>query len=307
MVFFEAGFPFSYGAIISIGIIGICLITFVGFFSFVVFSALVYIGVIRISPILDAISNMISFFWPDITDKLYYNINKSFLVEYPYGKPEKQAIFLFHPHGSFSMASFFHIGTHMTDWATRRIKATMTNLMLLLPFAKEIIHNHNCVLSDYNSMNESLEKGDSLAVCLGGTREVLYTKSHVLNLNILKKRGVFKMALKNGCGIVPVLTYGENELFQITENVQWINNILIEYGLCMPIPTMESFFRWFNIINRPLDTPLRTVVGKTIDVETIAEPTEEDILNLREKYFKELRELYKSTKPSYYAEEINII
>jgi hypothetical protein len=56
-----------------------------------------------------------------------------------------------------------------------------------------------------------------------------------------------------------------------------------------------------------MKTPIRTVVGNPVDVGKPRIATAKEIGDLREKYFVALRELYKKTKPSSYAEEIEIV
>lgn len=117
------------------------------------------------------------------------------------------------------------------------------------------------------------------------------------------------MALEKGCPLVPVLTYGENELHEIIESpwLKWLNTKLVNYHLILLIPTWESLERWLGILEKPLAKPLRTVVGSAIPVARRATPTDAEISELREKYFAALRDLYARTKPSHYADELEIV
>lgn len=45
---------------------------------------------------------------------------------------------------------------------------------------------------------------------------MMQTKPGVIH--IVPRTGVFKLALETGTPIVPVLTYGENELFPVIQN-----------------------------------------------------------------------------------------
>ena len=57
----------------------------------------------------------------------------------------------------------------------------------------------------------------------------------------------------------------------------------------------------------PLSQPVQTHVGKPIMVEKIENPSENDIITLREIYFSELRTLYDHTRPEYYDKELYIV
>lgn len=310
MDLFNAGMPFSYGVLAIVFILGICLTTlFFGILVTVVLILCIYSGVIRISPILDAIGSCVNYFNPDLIDSISQNIRNSIQVDYPEGKPEGKNIFIFHPHGVLSIANTFHVGSTLTDWATRPIKATMIDSLFWLPFAKELLEKLNVVGSKYKSMKAVLDEGQSLTVCLGGVKEILYTEPNTMKLSIKNKRGVFKLALETGTPLVPVISYGENELFEILDS-EWlrpIQSILIQYSLYLPIPTMKSCTAWFGIPWAPLKNPILTVVGAQINVTQIAEPSDKDIFELRETYFKALNELYERTRPESYKANLEIV
>ena len=61
-------------------------------------------------------------------------------------------------------------------------------------------------------MKETLEH-ESVSVLPGGVREMMESAPGTLRLVLKNRTGVFRMALETGTPIVPVLTYGENELF----------------------------------------------------------------------------------------------
>jgi len=271
---------------------------------------LIYMGVLRITPILDKLTEWIEAFDPGGLDRLRSNIRKSLLVESPETPLlEKPYIFLFHPHGVFSVTNVFHIGTTFTDWPHRPIKGTMTSQLLWMPFAKELFEKMNCVPADYIILKDIIESKKSLSICMGGVREILYTEPNKMRLSILKKRGILKLAIETGTPIVPVLSYGENELFESVKTpwILYIQKLLIPYGICFPFATLESCKTWLGLSKNPMERPIRTVIGSPIEVGEARLATEKEIIELRERYFKELRILYKKTKPEWYAENLEII
>jgi len=128
-------------------------------------------------------------------------------------------------------------------------------------------------------------------------------------LNIGKKQGIFKMALETGTPLVPVIVYGENEIYQQSENwlLQRINQFLLPYHIYLPVPKWKSWWAWLSLFQRPLEHPVCTHVGPSIAVTKKEIPTEEDIVALREQYFSELRGLYEATRPSSYDKELYIV
>jgi hypothetical protein len=223
--------------------------------------------------------------------------------------PKGPHIFLFHPHGVFALANGLHVGTELTDWSTRPIKGTALNALRLLPFGQELFDKLHFVPSNYDDMKSVLDNNESLTICLGGAREILETKAGHMRLSIKKKRGAFRLALQKGVPIVPVISYGENELFELMDSpiLSWMHQKLIHYGLYIYIPTFKSCKKWYGILTNPLAEPIRSVVGEAIEVPEAHEPTEREIDELRERYFVDLNELYRKTRPSTYAEDLIIV
>jgi hypothetical protein len=304
-------FPFSLMFAIGLFIIGSFFTAIVfGIIAFILFIFGVYFGVIRITPLFNLGSSIVEFFWPGSGHAIGESIRKSFTVEYPDGEPARiPQIFIFHPHGVFSVANAWHSATKLSDWKTRPMKGSASSWLLWLPFLPELFEKMNYVTTDYDDMKSVLKGGESLSVCLGGVREIMYAQEGRMKLSILKKTGIFRMALEEGCPLVPVLTYGENELYTVLDNewLTWVNKKLMAYGTCCPIPDWESCRRWFGILEKPLAEPVRTVVGSAIPVARRAAPTDTEISELREKYFVALRDLYRRTRPSHYADELEIV
>jgi 2-acylglycerol O-acyltransferase 2 len=144
---------------------------------------------------------------------------------------------------------------------------------------------------------------------MGGVREILYTEPNKMRLSILKKRGILKLAIETGTPIVPVLSYGENELFEPVRSpwILEIQKLLIPYGICFPFATLESCKTWLGLSKAPMKTPIRTVIGSPIEVGEPHLATEKEIMELRERYFTELRKLYKETRPECYDKNLEII
>jgi hypothetical protein len=154
-----------------------------------------------------------------------------------------------------------------------------------------------------------LEGGKSLAVALGGAEEIIHTRPGAMKLLVRSRKGVFRMALETGTPLIPVLTYGENEAYSIYRS-PFLDSILtkcVENGYFFFIPTVDCIVQWLGIANRPLKTPLRTVVGPAVPVAHTLKPTDDDIAALKATYIASLRTLYTETRPSDYQEELEIV
>jgi len=134
---------------------------------------------------------------------------------------------------------------------------------------------------------------------LGGVREMLTAEGKHMKLYIRKRTGIFRIALDTKTPLVPVLTYGENEVFP-RSNEWWateLNKLLHSYtGMAIGIPTWKTLQNWFELSYRPLK-PIVTHVGSPISATG-------DIPALRNTYIKAVEELFKKTAPAGYTLEI---
>jgi hypothetical protein len=308
MSFLTVSYPLSYimlffGFLIGIGV----SVVFFGSIGIGIAVLLMWMGVLRILPLVETFSMAVEMLWPGELESLEKNIRESFPIEGTF--PSKQAIYVFHPHGLFSITHYLHIGSRLTNWKIRDMKGTAIHWLWWLPFGKELLDHFHFVSSHYSSMKKVLEGGESLSITLGGVREILYSEPGKMKLNIGKRQGIFKMALETGTPLVPVLVYGENELYEIQHSpwLDWCQEQLVPYALFLPIPTLTSCLNWLSLGRKPLHTPVKTVIGDAIPVEKKEIVLEEDILKLREHYFTSLRTLYANTRPCWYSKELEII
>ena len=229
------------------------------------------------------------------------NIQATFRMECPETPPPSSpCLFIWQPHGLISVSSvLFNIGVcpHPTYRANHVVTLPMYHY---LPVFGDILRYLGSIPSDSASITKTLKKGESVSVMLGGVREMLTAEEgkHV-KLYIRKRSGVFRIALETGSPLVPVLTYGENEVFPRSD-ASWavlFNQYLHEYtGLGIGIPTLKALRNWFELSYKPLK-PIVTHVGSPVA------PTG-DIETLRNTYIKAVEELFKKTAPPGYTLEI---
>ena len=168
----------------------------------------------------------------------------------------------------------------------------------------EIAEDAKCIPAKYEVMKETLVKGESLAVALGGINEIMESTPGQMRLTLSRRRGVFKMALETGTDLVPVLSYGENELYT-PAGWGWLdalNRRLVPWGVCFPMPSLESCMNWVGLFNRPLRSPVRTVIGSRLVVEKVDKVDDAAVEALRDRYFAALRALYAKTRPEGHGE-----
>ena len=286
----EHTFPLSYMAI-SLGfLLGLGFTSFfISFVSASIIFVLASMGVIRILPIINICKRISKKLIPEELDKIEENIRKYYRVS---GDLEEgKYIYMWHPHGIYATTLFFHNFTNYTDWPShlRNIRVVVSSYVQWIPFTMELFEVYNAVPSDYFSMKKALEEGSSISVSAGGMREMLYKDTAIIS----KRRGIFKMAIETGTPLVPIVSVGEEKIWELAKIPPWVHKLLEPYDACVAMPTFKSFLRYMAILQNPLKDPVRTVIGQPIPVEKKDMPTEEDISNLRSTYIIALKALYK--------------
>jgi 2-acylglycerol O-acyltransferase 2 len=298
----ESMFPLSIFMLMS-GFLAGSLAAFIvfGSLSAVMISICIWLGIIRMLPIVRWIEQSARALFSKQVSQFEKNLRESFVVEG--NAKEDPAIYLFHPHGLFGVTPAFHSLTSLTDWPVR-IRGVAASWLFWFPVCGEVIEAAGAIPAKYQEMKKAVVEGESLAVALGGIDEILETAPGRMRLTLSRRRGVFKMALETGTPLVPVLCYGENELYR---PVTWkwleaVNRWLVPWGVCFPIPDLDSCLQWLRLFEKPLRTPVRTVIGEPLVVAPVSNVKDAQIKELRNRYFAALRKLYAETRPEGYGE-----
>ena len=228
-------------------------------------------------------------------DRIEANLKETFLIE---GGPfAPTSIYLWHPHSLSCLTSVIHT----TFLKTISAKLTCHSLFFWIPIIRDVFRVGGGISADYETMRHHL-RTESVVVFPGGTSEILRDiPSKTIVSGIKTRRGVFRLALKEGVSLVPVLTYGEAELFPAIPNP--LNQFLYKwFGIAVPLTSMEALRNWMRLSHEPLP-PVRTFVGDELRVEKNETPTLEDIDALKARYSAALQTLFDKTAPSGYVLE----
>lgn len=150
-------------------------------------------------------------------------------------------------------------------------------------------------------LDRFLKEKNSIGLFMGGAEEAVYSGYGKTDLLIYKRKGFFKLAIENGATLIPVYTFGnnnvyrsyKNDIFGILKIIKQITGIRIPVGY--PILKRHKFI---------------TVIGKPIKVDKLTDYNNYDIHILQEKYIDELTKIfnkYKYLDKSCYDKKLNII
>lgn len=225
--------------------------------------------------------------------------------------PKKNYIFGFHPHGVLVAGGFGNFCTEVTGFS-HLFPGLKPHLLMLpfwfrVPFFRDYIMCGGLVSSCKSSLSYLVnrpEGGNVAVIAVGGAPEALDARPGALTLQVRNRKGFIKLALKHGAQLVPVFSFGENELFDQIENPagsplrRLQNRLQGIMGIAVPLFHARGVFQYsFGLI--PYRKPIHTVVGKPIPVTQTPSPSSEDIESLHKVYLQSLTELFEQHKRTY--------
>ncbi|KAK7909482.1 hypothetical protein WMY93_014166 [Mugilogobius chulae] len=225
--------------------------------------------------------------------------------------PKKNYIFGFHPHGVLVAGGFGNFCTEATGFSAQFPGLTPHLLMLpfwfRVPLFRDYIMCGGLVSSCKSSLSYLISRpggGNVAVIAVGGAPEALDARPGALTLQVQNRKGFIKMALKHGAHLVPVFSFGENELYDQMENPRGStlrsvqNRLQSIMGLALPLFHARGVFQ-YNFGLMPYRKPIHTIVGSPIAVKSKPSPTNEDIESLHQLYLQNLTDLFEAHKTQY--------
>jgi len=226
-------------------------------------------------------------------------------------EPNRNYIIGYHPHGVISVGMFANFCTEGTDFSKTFPNITVhpctLNGQFWFPFRREYVMGSGCIDVSKHSIEYVLNQptnGHAVVIVIGGATEALNAHPGSYNLVLDKRRGFIKTALKNGADLVPVFSFGENDLFMQVDNsdgslLRKVQMKLKAYcGFSMPLFRGRGIFNYsFGLL--PYRKPIWTVVGAPIRVERCENPSTQQIDELHAKYIQNLINLFEDNKTKY--------
>ena len=226
--------------------------------------------------------------------------------------PNNNYIMGVHPHGVLSLGTVANFGTEANDFSEIFPGITPHLMTLKANFCWPLTREYNlsyglCVSSKrsfqwiLNNRGACKKRGQACVVVVGGAQESLDVQPGKYSLTILNRKGFIKMALTTGAHLVPVFSFGENDLYKTYSyekgsKLRYIQEKFKKLtSFTLPIISGRGIFNYsFGIL--PHRRPVTTVVGKPIRVTKIEKPTDEEINKLHKIYVNDLIKLFNDYK-----------
>ncbi|KAJ8921382.1 hypothetical protein NQ315_002998 [Exocentrus adspersus] len=184
--------------------------------------------------------------------------------------------------------------------------ATLTE-QFVFPFCRELVLSLGGVSASFKSIEYLLSKpggGNVIAVVVGGAKESYNCKPGTFRLVLKYRKGFVKLALRNGAPLVPVFSFGETDLYDQYDGPRlrkFQEAVRKKISVAPVIPIGRGFFQYsFGML--PQRHPVKTVMGKPIDVPKIKNPTPEEVDKYHGLFMEKLTELFEEQKYKYLEE-----
>ncbi|XP_051958411.1 2-acylglycerol O-acyltransferase 3b isoform X2 [Xyrauchen texanus] len=219
--------------------------------------------------------------------------------------PNKNYILGCHPHGIMCVGAFSCFSTNCSGF-TETFPGVRNTLAILaglfrLPLLREYILCAGLLPVSKQSLDYVLSRtgvGNALVIIIGGAEESLASSPGVNTVVMRQRKGFVRLALEHGADLVPVYSFGENELFQqvvlpegsVGRRLQALFKQVMGFAPCL-----FTGERWLLL---PYRSPVTTVVGHPITVPQVRSPSQEQVDYFHRLYMEALSKLFHTHKTS---------
>ncbi|GAA5866383.1 hypothetical protein JCM5296_006695 [Sporobolomyces johnsonii] len=224
--------------------------------------------------------------------------------------PDRKYVFGYHPHGVIGMGAIANFGTDATGFS-RLFPGLKPHLLTLasnfhLPLYREILLGLGICSVSMRSCQNILRQGpgSALTIVVGGAAESLSAHPGTADLTLKRRKGFIKLAIRQGADLVPVFSFGENDIFQQLANERGTRLYKLQkrfqamFGFTLPIFFGRGLFN-YNMGLMPYRHPIVSVVGRPISVTQKDNPTQEELDEVQGRYIAELKRIWEEYKEVY--------
>ncbi|OCF35703.1 2-acylglycerol O-acyltransferase 2 [Kwoniella heveanensis BCC8398] len=223
---------------------------------------------------------------------------------------DRPYLFGYHPHGIIGMGAFATFATEGTNFS-EYFPGIKPHLLTLesnfqIPFYREILMFHGISSVAKASCANILSQGpgSAITIVVGGATESLSAHPGTADLTLKRRYGFIKMAIREGADLVPVFSFGENDIYEQLANAKgsWVyklqKNFQKMFGFTLPLFYGRGLFN-YNYGLMPFRHPIVSVVGKPIHVKKDPRPSDEHVQEMQQLYIEELMRIWDRYKDLY--------
>lgn len=228
---------------------------------------------------------------------------------------------LCHPN-RYSLGALGNAMTNHSKWRTLfpsvRAKLLTVNFHFRFPIYREMMLSWGLSSASAGSMNALLSQSRDLThksnrdgftsnaaiVIVGGAREAFLSAPNAYKIFLRKRKGFVRVAIQSGAALVPVIAFGEPNVYDTTQNKRgtWLRKmqeLVKKYTTIAPIVFNGRGFLQESFGLIPRRHPITLVVGAPIHTVKNKFPSCDDINDMHATYTKQLVELFETHKHNY--------
>ncbi|XP_033225531.1 diacylglycerol O-acyltransferase 2-like isoform X2 [Belonocnema kinseyi] len=236
--------------------------------------------------------------------------------------PSRNYLFCSFPHGVLSTGAFCAFGTDTLNcqdlFPGLDFRLLTLEQHFKVPIMRELPASFGCCSASAASLeyllsnkpeklpgiNPNQKQGTAAVLVVGGATEALLCKPGTYRIVLKRRKGFIKLALKYGTPLVPVISFGETDLYDQVNNPE--GSLVRKFqdkwqkitGIAPVLAIGRGLFQYtFGIV--PHRKPLVVVVGSPVEIPVIKTPTQEQIDDYHEKFTNQLITLFESEKSKY--------
>ncbi|XP_045731587.2 2-acylglycerol O-acyltransferase 3 isoform X1 [Mirounga angustirostris] len=238
----------------------------------------------------------------------YYPIKLVKTAELP---PDRNYVLGGHPHGIMCIGTFCNFSTEANNFSKQfpgiQVSSAALASLFHFPIYRDYIMSYGICSVNRWSLDFVLSQrrlGQAVIIMVGGAQESLYAIPGKHCLILRNRKGFVRLALRHGASLVPVYSFGENDVFNFkvfaTNSWQYMCQITFKkiMGFVPCIFWGHGLFSANSWGLVPFARPITTVVGRPIPVPQRLDPTEEEVDHYHMLYLEALEQLFEDHKES---------
>lgn len=152
--------------------------------------------------------------------------------------------------------------------------------------------------------NQDGYTSNAAALIVGGAEEAFYAHPNTYKCVLKNRKGFVKIGLRTGCSLVPAISFGENNLFEVVDHEagswgRWIQNKIKHYTKVAPVQFYGRGYLNYDFGLVPKRQPITVVIGEPIKLEKNPKPSVEEIDRVHKIFCEKLIELFETHKSKY--------
>ena len=175
-----------------------------------------------------------------------------------------RTMYCFHPHGMVANGLGLGMLSVASTGNPRVTIAVARSLFWLNPVFKWLVNSHGigmCTVSR-SDLRREMAVGSTIGICPGGFEEALLMQRNEDVVFLTKRSGFIHLAANHGYKLVPVLTFGESQIYtNVFHMPRCLKKVSARWGIPLVWPRGESRFS-FNPQKLPFG--LRIVFGEAV-------------------------------------------